>query len=173
MIEIVQVLPDSAREMGITDARCFEAGRRAAESLFRGYAEELGIDLGFQGFQEELAGLPGKYGPPWGVLLVLWDGERPVACGAIRPLPPENLGENTAEIKRMYVVPTHRRQGLSRRLMHLLLDAARNLGYRRAVLDTLARLTAANALYLSSGFTEIEDYNGNPVPGARFFGRDL
>ena len=47
------------------------------------------------------------------------------------------------------------------------------LGYRRAVLDTLACLTVANALYLSSGLTGIEDYNGNPVPGARFFGRDL
>ena len=168
MVEAVQVLPDDARERGITDERCFEIGREAARGLFRAYAEELSVDLGFQGFGDELENLPGKYGPPWGALFVLWESGIPVACGAIRALP-----ENTAEIKRLYVSPAHRGRGHSRRMLGLLLEAARNLGYRRAVLDTLERLTAANALYLSSGFREIESYNGNPLPGVRFFAIEL
>lgn len=168
MVDVVQVLPEEARERGITDERCFALGRGAARRLFVSYAEELGVDLSFQGFQTELAELPGAYGPPWGALFLLWEDENPVACGAIRPLP-----ENTAEIKRLYVVPTHRGQGLSRRLLTLLSDAARNLGYRRAVLDTLERLTVANALYHSAGFEEIGSYNGNPLPGVRFFALEL
>lgn len=173
MVDVVQVLPDEARDRGITDDRCFALGRGAARRLFVSYAEELSVDLSFQGFTAELADLPGAYGPPWGALFVLWEGPDPVACGAVRPLPKEYVGENTAEIKRLFVAPTHRGQGLSRLLLLLLLDTARNLGYRRVVLDTLDRLTAANALYISSGFEEIPSYNGNPLPGVRFFGLEV
>ena len=173
MAETVQVLPDESRDRGITDDRCFAIGRGAARRLFVSYAEELGIDLGFQGFTAELADLPGAYGPPWGVLFLLWEGSEPVACGALRPLPQEYGEENTAEIKRLYVIPTHRGLGLSRKLLLLLIDSARTMGYRRVVLDTLDRLTAANALYRSAGFIEISSYNGNPLSGVRFFAIDL
>ncbi len=168
MVSPVQVLPDDARERGITDERCFARGREAARALFRAYADELDVDLGFQSFEAELTDLPGAYGPPWGALFLLWDGDEPVACGAIRPLP-----ENRAELKRLYVVPSRRGQGLSRRLLELFMDAARTLGYRRMVLDTLDRLTAANRLYEGAGFADVPNYNANPLPGVRFLGREL
>lgn len=168
MFSAVQILPDDARERGITDERCFAIGREAARSLFRAYAEELDVDLGFQSFEAELADLPGAYGPPWGALFLLWIGETPVACGAIRPLP-----ENRAELKRLYVAPAYRGQGLSRRMIELLMDAARTLGYRRMVLDTLDRLTAANRLYASAGFAPVPAYYPNPLPGVRYLGREL
>ena len=76
------------------------------------------MDLGFQSFERELAELPGAYGPPWGALFVLWLGEAPVAWRGDPALP-----ENRAELKRLYVVPEHRGQGLSRRMLELLMDA--------------------------------------------------
>jgi GNAT superfamily N-acetyltransferase len=136
--------------------------------LFREYARELGVDLCFQGFEEELRDLPGKYARPSGVVLLAeWEGEV-AACGAIKPLEPE-----VAEVKRLYVRPAFRGRGISRRLMEALLEEASSLGYRRVRLDTLARLEPALALYRSMEFQEIPPYNFNPEADIVYLERSI
>jgi GNAT superfamily N-acetyltransferase len=100
---------------------------------------------------------PADIGPPRGCFLVAYlDGE-PAGCGALK-----RLDEEAAEIKRVYVAPPARGHGLARRLLAALEDAARERGYRLVRLDTGARLPEAVALFQSSGYVEIPDYNGNP-----------
>ena len=123
----------------------------------------LGVDLCFQGFQEELDGLPGAYAPPDGRLLLAIDGDRAAGCVAIM-----NLGDGICEMKRLYVQPGHRGQGLGRRLAEAVIAEARAIGYRKMRLDSLTSLTEAAALYRSLGFVEISPYRYNPLPDAVF-----
>jgi len=139
-----------------------------SRALFDEYAESLEVDLCFQGFDRELAELPGAYAPPAGrLLLALVDGE-PAGCVALRP-----LDDGDCELKRLYVRAGHRGLGLGRRLTAEALAAARELGYRRIRLDTLPSMAAAQALYRSLGFRETEAYTANPVPGATFMTLEL
>ena len=86
-----------------------------ARSLFRRYADEfagsIAESLCFQGFEAELAGLPGRYGSPRGCLLLAMDGDLPAGCVALR-----GLDQATCEMKRLYVLPEYRSQRLGRRL---------------------------------------------------------
>ncbi len=127
-----------------------------ARTLFLEYAQELGIDLCFQGFEEELATLPGKYQPPTGVLFILLDQDEAIACGALR-----DLGENIGELKRIYIRPSHRGIGLGRQLTLNLVQEAKSKGYETVRLDTLRRLAPAIQLYRSLGFKEIPPYGGS------------
>ncbi|MBS0320662.1 MAG: GNAT family N-acetyltransferase [Proteobacteria bacterium] len=133
-----------------------------AAQLFRGYADSLPIDLGFQGFDAELASLPGKYAPPAGRLYVAWRSGKPLGCIALRPLAGS---ADRGEIKRLYVLAAARGLGLGRRLAQQVIADAAAIGYRALVLDTLGTMTAALALYRSLGFRDIPAYYDNPVPG--------
>jgi ribosomal protein S18 acetylase RimI-like enzyme len=127
-------------------------------ALFLEYAAVLGFSLCFQGFDTELEGLPGKYAPPRGALL-LAPGE---GCVGLRP-----IDERTAEMKRLYVRPVARGTGLGRRLALAILDEARQRGYERIVLDTIeGKMDSAIALYRALGFREIAPYYDNPIPHA-------
>lgn len=143
-----------------------EAGIRDARVLFEEYQRELGLDLGFQGFQEELATLPGKYMTPKGRLYVVYDQGEAIGCAALRP-----LEEGICEVKRMYLRPDRRGEGIGKELLILLLKAAEMSGYDRVRLDSLGRLTGAIRLYESLGFVQIPPYNENPEPDVVYMER--
>jgi GNAT superfamily N-acetyltransferase len=140
----------------------------AVRTLLREYAAALGISLDFQQFDNELAGLPGAYSPPAGVLLIARTPEADAGCVAVRP-----LSGSTCELKRLYVRPSWRGHGLGRRLTNAALDHARAIGYSEMRLDTLPGMETAQALYEELGFREIPPYTRNPVRGARFLQLDL
>ena len=131
--------------------------------LFGEYAGGLGVDLCFQDFDRELAGLPGDYAPPAGRLLLAWVAEQPVGCGALR-----KLDAGACEMKRLYVGTTACGKGLGRRMAEALIGEARLIGYDRMRLDTLPSMGEAITLYRSLGFVPIAPYRKNPVPGALF-----
>lgn len=145
----------------------------AARRLFSDYANWLekdhGISLEFQGIEEELAGLPGKYAPPKGQIYLACNGEgHAVACGAFRP-----FEGKTCEIKRLYVSPVARGHKLGTTLVETVLNGAKEVGYTNAVLDTAGFMTNAQNLYEGFGFKDIPKYYENPVEGVRYMGADL
>src|SRR5688500_11973994 len=120
-----------------------------------GGAESGGLDLNSSDMPK--AG-PAELGPPSGVFLVGYRDGEAICGGGVKALP-----DGACEIKRMYVVPSARGQGLARRLLHALEDAARELGYTVARLDTGPRQPHAQAFYQAEGYAEIGNFNGNPV----------
>jgi ribosomal protein S18 acetylase RimI-like enzyme len=153
--------------MEIRPAR-FPRDLEVVRGLFREYADGLGIDLCFQGFEEELAALPGKYAQPQGTVLLAWNADEAMGCAALRP-----IKEGEAEMKRLYVKRGARGTQLGRRLAECICEEARAAGYARICLDTLPSMQAAVALYTSLGFKPIEPYVYNPIPGALFLARQL
>lgn len=137
--------------------------------LFRAYAASLDIDLCFQDFAAELAGLPGKYAPPEGDLFLARDAAGvPIGCAAFRP-----LADGVAEMKRLYVTPEGRGQGLGRFLAEAVIEAASRAGYREICLDTLPSMKAALALYRGCGFEATGAYYKTPIEGTVFLRRRL
>jgi len=133
-------------------------------ALFLEYARCLNVSLCFQGFEEELAGLPGKYAPPGGALLLARVGGAVAGVVGLRP-----IGEGVCEMKRMYVRPEFRGTGAGRGLAERIVAIGRDAGYRAMRLDTLAHLTAARALYERLGFREIPAYYHNPLDGVLYY----
>jgi len=136
--------------------------------LFRMYQDDLGVDLCTQGFEEEIAALPGLYSLPRGVLFIGLVDDEPVACGAVRP-----LEAGICEMKRIFIRPEWRGYGYGRRMTERLVEFGRISGYERMRLDTLARLTPAVQLYRTLGFTEIPPYYDIDIPDVVFFELDL
>ena len=149
-----------------------DEGMEATKAIFREYAVSLGIDLGFQDFEEELLNLPGDYAAPRGALwLVTVDGNVAGCCG-LRPLDTVDY-PNACEMKRLFVRPGFRGLGLGRLLADTTLDSARMAGYDCILLDTLDTMESARALYAELGFYEVPPYYHNPLAGAHYLKADL
>jgi ribosomal protein S18 acetylase RimI-like enzyme/predicted nucleotidyltransferase len=134
-----------------------------ARTLFREYAASLDVDLAFQSFEEELAGLPGDYVPPKGALIVAAAGEAIAGCAALHP-----WADDVGEIKRVFVRDAFRKKGIGRALAVEIIHRAKRAGYLRLRLDTLPRMQEAQALYRSLGFREITPYRANPILGSKY-----
>ena len=139
-----------------------------AHELFLEYAAQLGHDLCFQNFEEELAALPGIYTSPAGGLLLATIGDEYAGCVALR-----GVDQIICEMKRLYVRPPFRRRGLGRRLAEEVIIRARAAGYEHMRLDTLRSMELARALYHSLGFSEIAPYYHNPIEDAVFYELNL
>lgn len=136
----------------------------AVRTLFQEYAGTLNFSLCFQGFDAELAGLPGQYAPPRGNAWLAEANGQLAGCVAVRP-----LDDDICEMKRMFIRPAYRGLKLGRQLAETTLEFARRAGYRAMRLDTVETLRAAMTLYRSMGFIEIPAYYDNPVPGVHYF----
>ena len=135
----------------------------ACRELFTEYERGLGVSLCFQGFERELASLPGDYAPPSGRLFLARAAGESAGCIALRRIAPE-----VAEMKRLYVRPAFRAAGLGRALALRVIEEARAIGYRTMKLDTLPSMRSAQRLYAELGFRDTDRYNDNPVGGVRF-----
>ncbi len=142
----------------------------ATIELFRAYAASLDVDLAYQGFEAEMAAMPGKYAPPTGELLLARDAAgRPIGCVGLRPIEPAGC----CEMKRLYVSPEGRGSGLGKALVEALVEVAERIGYREMRLDTLPSMAGAQALYRKLGFEVMQPYYETPVAGTIFMRRAL
>ena len=143
-----------------------------ARRLFRSYAAEFADSIAetlcFQGFDAEVVGLPGRYAPPSGCLLLAMEGDIPAGCVALR-----DLGDGTCEMKRLYVAFSHRGRGVGRLLVGEVIRRGERLGYRRMVLDTMPEMAGALSLYREYGFVETTPYWAHPAERAVFMERRL
>ena len=137
-------------------------------TLFREYADWLRVDLCFQDFESELAGLPGKFAPPGGGLWLARVDGKVAGTVAFRP-----FTERECEMKRLWVRPDFRGIGLGRRLAETCLAGACQARYAAIYLDTLAHMTEARALYETLGFREVPAYYHNPLPDVHFLRCEL
>lgn len=134
-----------------------------ARTLFQEYAASIGVDLCFQGFDQELATLPGDYAAPAGRLLLAYEDDALAGCVALRPL--ETV---ICEMKRLYVRPAFRGAGVGCLLVQRIIEEGRRAGYQRMRLDSLPSMEAAIGLYRQLGFSDIPPYRANPVESAVF-----
>ena len=162
-------MPVELPETLTIEAAAGAADMAVVHGLFVEYADWLDFDLCFQGFDQELATLPGSYAPPEGGLWLARVGGAPAGVVGMRPLDP-----GICELKRLWVRPAFRGRDLGRRLTEIAVAAARAAGYRRMRLDTIGGLMReARALYESLGFREAAAYYRNPHPGADYMELDL
>ena len=155
MLRIIEALTESAISQ--------------AGTLFREYSMSPQVQVCLQDFDLEVTSLPGFYGRPTGrLLLALHDGsanhDAPVGCVGLR-----KIEEGTCEMKRLYVRPGSRNEGVGRMLVENLIVEARTMGYAKMRLDTLPIMREAQALYRKFGFVEIPAYSKNLTSNALCF----
>lgn len=152
------------RTLSATDTEALEQVRQ----YFRNYAGWLGVDLSYQNFEQEMASLPGNYAEPQGRLFFAEVDGRPAGCVGIRA-----FTDGMAEMKRLYVAPEERGHGVGRELALAAIKAAKEIGYRRLLIDTLPSMRMAVKLYRELGFMEAPAYYQRPVEGTMFLALDL
>ncbi len=154
---------------GFTITAAVQSDLADVRAMFAAYALSLPVDLGAQGFEAELANLPGPYGAPGGALLIARsDTGEALGCIAFR-----RLDADACEVKRLYVLPSARGMGLGKALIAAVIAEARRARYRLMKLDTLPTMQAAIAIYRDHGFVPIEPYGSYPYPGLMCLGKTL
>lgn len=136
--------------------------------LFLEYARSLDFNLCFQDFDAELASLPGKYAPPDGALILARVNGQSAGCIALR-----KIEDGICEMKRLYVRDAYRGSKIGRLLIARIIEEALNRNYQSIRLDTAPNMKAAQSLYESFGFRDIEPYIYNPLQGARYMEKTL
>lgn len=154
--------------LSVVNALAEPEGLAEARRLFEEYATSLGIGVCLQGFDQELATLPGRYAPPEGRLLLAVKADEAAGCVALRALEP-----GVCEMKRLFVRPAYRGLGVGGLLVDQVIREAKSVGYDRILLDTLPSMTSALALYRRLGFREIAPYRNSPLPGAVYLELEL
>jgi len=151
MIELIEAKSDKSYQI--------------ATSLFKEYAAQIGVDLSFQNFNQELANIQEQYARPKGVLYIAYDSsQNPIGCFGIR-----QFEDSICELKRMYLKSTYRGLGIGKQLLLKSIEVGRELGYTKMRLDTLPTMQSAIGLYQSIGFYEILPYRFNPIEGTKYF----
>ncbi len=135
----------------------------SVKTLFEEYANSLGVDLSFQGFQDELKNLPGDYVKPGGSIILAKVEGLPAGCVAMK-----KIDSNICEMKRLYLREQYKGFGLGKDLALKIIERARELGYSYMRLDTLPTMDKAQKLYKALGFYDIDAYVFNPIEGTRF-----
>jgi len=154
------------RPLSAADSEAIEHVRQ----FFRNYAGWLGVDLSYQNFEQEMASLPAAYAMPQGRLFYAEVDGQPAGCVGVRPL---SDTEGVCEMKRLYVEPAFRGTGVGRQLALLAIKAAKEIGYRKLIIDTLPNMRMAVKLYRELGFTEAPSYYQTPIEGTMFLALDL
>ncbi len=140
----------------MADFRVVHPADRGAQWALGEYFAEIGAEFGFEpgtAFDDAVT----AFVPPRGVFLLAGSDDAPIACGAV-----QFLDEQRGEIKRMWVAPAARGQGLAAQLLARLEEEIVAARRRVALLDTNSSLTKAVGLYESHGYVRVPDYNGNP-----------
>jgi len=140
----------------------------AVLGIWREFIAGTSVSLAHQNYEAEFADLPGKYAPPEGRLFLAERGGEIVGCVAFR-----KVDDRICEMKRLYVRPGARGEGVGRRLAECLLAEAREAGYEEMRLDVLAEFENARKLYADLGFAPAEPIAFNPLPGTAFLGLKL
>ncbi len=140
-----------------------------AVKLFKEYACELGINLGFQNFEEELKNVKSQYGKPYGIIILAQeDGKEPIGCVGVK-----QFEGDICELKRMYIKKEGRGLGIGKALLKKSIEIGQKLGYSKMRLDTLPTMKSAIALYEKEGFYQIEPYRYNPIEGTKYYERNM
>ncbi len=142
---------------------------KTAIQLFKEYASQIGVDLEFQNFSNEIEEIERQYSRPKGVIFITYNEARsPLGCFGIR-----ELEDSICELKRMYLKKEARGLGIGKRMLSKSIEIGKQLGYKKMRLDTLPTMQSAINLYKKVGFHEIEPYRYNPVDGAKYFEIEL
>lgn len=158
MFENAEIIPVNSPEL-----------TEAAKMLFRDYEKWLNVSLCFQGFEEEVNTLPGKYAPPEGRLYIVRQNDKYTGTIALR-----KIEEGICEMKRLYLSPDSRGKGIGNELVSLIINDAIKIGYKKMRLDTIKeKMPKAVGIYKKYGFKEIEPYYHNPNPHTLFMELDL
>lgn len=144
-------------------------GYKMAATLFKEYAIEIGIDLEFQNFDQEIANIGEQYTRPEGAIFIAYANKNmAVGCTGVR-----KLDDDICELKRMYIRKTARGGGIAHKLLEKAITVAIVLGYSKMRLDTLSSMVGAIHIYEKAGFYEIAPYRFNPISGAKFYELEL
>ncbi|MDP1675524.1 MAG: GNAT family N-acetyltransferase [Bacteroidota bacterium] len=140
--------------------------------LFVEYQQSLNFSLCFQGFDQELATLPGKYSPPNGRLYLAECDNTIAGCIALRPMEENGVPARRSavfphagvcEMKRLFVRKEFRGKGIGKILKEKIIADAKQIGYHTMRLDSLQRMETARSLYKKLGFIVIPAYYNNPL----------